>query len=191
MGSPGPGRRPAARPRRYTPGMDPAALEQQFAEILRENEERIFNMVYWHLGDYEDARDLTQDIFLAVYRNLPKFRGEARVSTWIYRIALNRIRRHLRRQRFRKLLVPLEALWDRGNPGPTQDPPTLPPAYQALHHHLRQLPEEFRTVVILFYFENLSIREVAETLGVAEGTVKSRLNRARRMLRERLKGVIA
>ncbi len=167
--------------------MDPAALEQQFAEILRENEERIFNMVYWHIGNYEDAQDLTQDIFLAVYRNLPKFRGEAKVSTWIYRIALNRIRRYLRRQRFRKLLVPLETL--RGHP--TQDPPTLPPAYQALHRHLRQLPEPFRTVIILFYFENLSIREIAETLGVAEGTVKSRLNRARQMLQERLKGVIA
>ncbi len=166
-------------------------LERRFAEILRENENRIFNMVYWQIGNYEDARDLTQDIFLAVYRHLPKFRGEARVSTWIYRIAQNRIRRYLRKHRFRKLLIPLETLLGQGNPGPTQDPPTLPPEYQALHHHLQQLPEEYRTVLVLFYFENLSLREIAEVLHVAEGTVKSRLSRARRLLRHRLKGVIS
>ncbi len=168
----------------------PPDLDPEFTRILQENERRIFNMVYWSIGNYDDAQDLTQDIFWAVYRNLPKFRGEARVSTWIYRIALNRIRRYLRKQRVRRLLVPLEHLRDRGDPGPTQDPPHLPPEYQALHHHLQQLPEEFRTVILLFYFENLSLKEIARVLGVPEGTVKSRLSRARRLLRERLKGVM-
>ena len=170
--------------------MDPN-LEEQFITLLDQYERRIYNMVYHRVGNHEDAQDLTQEIFLAVYKGLPKFRGEASPYTWIYRIALNKINRFLRKKRLMRFLSleelrPEEENWVVENPH--EDP--LAPLKRAVLRKVRNLPKPFREALMLHYFDGLSYEEVAEVLGVSVGTVKSRLNRARKILAQELSGMV-
>ncbi len=161
-------------------------LNQWFIEILKHNESRIFNLVYWQIGDYEEAKDLTQEIFLKVYKNLKKFRKESRVETWVYRIALNHVHSYLRKARHRKGMISWETLDGERTDVGTVDPPEARPEYLQLRQKIRELPDPFREVLLLFYFDEKSLQEISELLGIPVGTVKSRLNRARAMLKKAL-----
>ncbi len=174
----------------YNPHVMPQEdLNQWFVEILKQNEARIFNLVYWQIGDYEEARDLTQEIFLKVYKNLKKFRKEAQVGTWVYRIALNHIQSYLRKARHRKQMISWETLDGERTEIGTVDPPQVPPEYRKLQQKIRELPDPFREVLLLFYFDERGVQEIAELLDIPVGTVKSRLNRARKMLKKALEGM--
>lgn len=165
-------------------------LDKWFVEILKENESRIFNLIFWHVGDYEVTKDLTQDVFLKVYKNLKKFRGESSVNTWVYRIALNHINSYLRKSSSRRKTVSLNNFESDRNLVMNTDQPEFRPEYRVLREKIRELPTEYREVIMLFYFDGKSYEEIAETIGSPIGTVKSRLNRARRMLKQALEGLI-
>jgi len=154
-----------------------------------------FRRPVWRLarrlaGSEEEAFDLCQEIFLRVWRGLPGFRGEAQLSTWVFQIAWNHLRAHRTRQsRRREILadtvgeakVVLEQLTD-----PRPDPERGAAAAEALAlvaAALERLPEHFRVVVWLRDGEGLSYEEIATVLGVPIGTVRSRLARARALLR--------
>ncbi len=160
-----------------------------FEDLFMTYHDRILNHIYWQVGNLEDARDLTQQVFLQAYRAYDRFRGEARASTWLYRIATNTVRSFFRARKRRRPPDSLEAMEDAVGPVAVVHPsgPEMPRAWlRALRHALAELPENFRQTVVLFYFEGYSIEEIAEILGVRPGTVKSRLNRARLMLRDAL-----
>jgi RNA polymerase sigma-70 factor (ECF subfamily) len=155
-----------------------------------------FRLPVWRLArrltkTEEEALDTTQEIFVRVWRGLPGFRGEAKLSTWVFQIAWNHLRAH-RRKMGRKLQIigedmstAQELIDSAVDTGP--DPERRAAATELLdrvHEALGKLPERYRVVVWLRDGEDLSYQEIADALGVPIGTVRSRLARAREALRE-------
>ena len=174
---------------------------EAFARLMRLYEKRIFNYTYRMLGSKEEAEDLTQDIFVAAFRGMPRFRGEARFSTWLYRIALNQTRnriKYLSRRNFfarkaRREMVGsnqraeyLETVADSG-PSPEQwiMAKDLASRVQAC---LEQLGHQAQQILVLRDVQGFSYEELSEMLSLNLGTVKSRLHRARTALQECLVG---
>lgn len=169
-----------------------------FTRLVRLHEGMVVNLAARLLGDVEEARDVTQEVFLQVYRTLKAFEGRSSLKTWIYRIAVNQCynRRRFWRRRRRDRETPLdERLEPRGAASDTR-PAT--PYEEALRHEralrvqaaLLELRFEQRSVLVLREVEGLTCEEVAAALGVPPGTVKSRLSRAREALRRKLAGLI-
>ena len=174
---------------------DPAA----FARLVALHESMVFNLAARLLGDGEEARDVAQEVFLQVYRTLGRFEGRSSLKTWIYRIVVNQChnRRRFWHRRGRDREEALDeglAAPDRFGGGAWQASPyqqaVAEERARRVQRALLGLRFDQRTVLVLREIEGLSCEEVAGALGIPEGTVKSRLSRAREALRERLLGVI-
>lgn len=165
---------------------------EAFGEIVSRWERRIFALAFGMLGREDDARDATQETFLAAFRNLRGFRGEAKVSSWLHRIAVNQCITRQRRVKVRKE----GALEDEQERHATQFATAreLSPASvaegressEAVRRAVNSLPLELRQVVLMKEFEELTFREIADALGLPLSTVKSRLYTALRQLQMRL-----
>jgi RNA polymerase sigma-70 factor, ECF subfamily len=167
---------------------------EAFGEIVRRWERKIFALTFGILGSPEDARDATQETFIAAYRNLQGFRGEARVSSWLHRIAVNQCLTRQRRARVRA------ETWledEAGGPGGERLLATnehaspiksaeRSEATEAVRRAVAALPPELREVVLLKEFEEMTFQEIADALQIPLSTVKSRLYTALRQLRMRL-----
>lgn len=133
------------------------------------------------------AEDIFQEVFTKVYIALPRFRGEASPRTWIYRIAINQCRDRLRAWSVRNVLLLGENLLTlTPHQDETEDHALAAVDREALLQAIMRLPLAFREVVVLYYYEQMDVREAAQALGLSVGTVKSRLHRARLQLREML-----
>lgn len=162
-----------------------------FGEIVKRWERRIFALTYGILGREEDARDATQETFLAAFRNLRGFRGEAKVSSWLHRIAVNQCITRQRRAKVRN-----EATLDdddetvNGFAAPIDVSPAVVTEGRqrtaAVRRALNSLPIELRQVVVMKEFEELTFREIAEALELPLSTVKSRLYTGLKQLQMRL-----
>ena len=170
---------------------------EAFAALVRRHQRRVFGLLFRMLGNREEAEDAAQDTFLNLHRHGHRFRFESRFSTFVYRVAVNAAlnrRRSLGRRR-----AQIEAFSEAqsiGQPTPSANPDPeaalLGDRLRArLSRELLALPEALRTPVILFDIEGLSYGEISEVLEVAEGTVKSRIHRARHALRLRLRDLVA
>lgn len=165
---------------------------EAFGEIVRRWERPIFALSFGMLGSTEDARDATQETFLAAFRNLRGFRGEARVSSWLHRIAVNQCITRQRRARVRAETA-LEDEAER-NASELATPAHVSPARvaergertEAVRRAVAALPTELREVVVMKEFEELTFQEIADALKIPLSTVKSRLYTALRQLRLRL-----
>lgn len=165
---------------------------EAFGEIVLRWERRIFALAYGMLGREEDARDATQETFLAAFRNLRGFRGEAKVSSWLHRIAVNQCITRQRRAKVRKEAA-IEDEEDR-HTSSFSSPLELSPArmaegresIDAVRRAVNSLPLDLRQVVLMKEFEELTFREIAEALDLPLSTVKSRLYTAMRQLQMRL-----
>ena len=170
-----PGTRDEDLVRRYLSG-DRAA----FATLVERHERRVYNIALRMTGREEDARDATQDAFLAVLRKLSTFRGEAAFTTWLHRVTVNACYDVLRRRRRQPMLER-----EIGDDRPAAEPPPVPDHADAsdlsidVQRALLQVPEDFRVVMILHDVRDLPEDEVARVLGIPVGTVKSRLHRGR------------
>ncbi|MBX2798595.1 MAG: sigma-70 family RNA polymerase sigma factor [Myxococcales bacterium] len=165
-----------------------------YSEIVRRYQDRVFTLCLKWMGDREVAEEVAQDVFLALYKSLARFRGDAQLSTWIYRVVINHCknRRLYRRRRKMERHEALEGESPQADEGPTRQiadegPGTDAPlhAQQAqalLQTALEQLDEEQRHIVVLRDIQDLSYEEIADILGLPRGTVKSRLHRARAQL---------
>ena len=148
----------------------------------------VYHIIYGIVGSAEEARDLTQDVFVQVYRSLPRFRKGSRFATWIYRIAVNRgvdAARASRRWRFLSILdVPAlsEQMAD------SSDEPEAVAVQReerdAIQRILMQCPLNHRDVLVLRYYRGLSVDEIADTLGCTLSAAKVRLHRARKIFRD-------
>ena len=165
---------------------------EAFGEIVRRWERRIFALAYGMLGREDDARDATQETFLAAFRNLRGFRGEAKVSCWLHRIAVNQC---ISRQRQAKVRSEAALEDEQEKEAATfVTPVQYSPARVvegrqetvAVRRAINSLPIELRQVVIMKEFEELTFREIAEALDVPLSTVKSRLYTALKQLQMRL-----
>lgn len=170
--------------------------EEASAELVAEHYRMVFTLAGNLLGDRDEALDLTQEVFLRVFRTIHRFRGQSALRTWIYRITVNQVRNRQRwwRRRRQKDQVSLEMHVERhGDPALVNDPsaPDRMLARRELAYRLREalerLPFEQRTAVVLREIDGLSYDEIAYSLGLAVGTVKSRLTRARQTLRQELR----
>jgi len=170
-----------------------------FEALVRKYQGWVFTLAYRMLGDRADAEESAQEIFLKAYRALPRFERKSKFSTWLYSIAtnhcLNQLESRRRRPRFQEIGGSVRA---QGNPSPLVEAivdPTPGPE-QALEQddmrrlvqrHLFDLTPEHRTVLVLRDIQGLAYGEIGELLGLAPGTVRSRLHRARMELKDRLK----
>ena len=158
-----------------------------FEQLMHMHQRYVFNLAYRVLGDTAEAEDVTQETFVRAWRGLSGFRGQARFTTWLYRIVhnlcLNRLpglqRELLQTEPLEEALV---------NPAPS--PPAMFEVREReafLHTELDRLPEKYRLVLTLYYLQDFSYDEIASALNVPMGTVKTHLHRARRLLVERLR----
>jgi RNA polymerase sigma-70 factor (ECF subfamily) len=163
-----------------------------FGEIVSRWERRIFALSYGMLGREEDARDATQETFISAFRNLRNFRGEAKVSSWLHRIAINQC---ITRQRRAKVRGETALDDENGSDGSSFFAPAhQSPAHEAearertgiVRRAVNALPPELRQVVIMKEFEDLTFQEISEILDLPLSTVKSRLYTALKQLRMRL-----
>ena len=160
-----------------------------FGELVRRWERRIFALAYGMLGREEDARDATQETFLAAFRNLRGFRGDAKVSSWLHRIAVNQCISRQRRSKVRS-----ESALDDEQENSFATPLSHSPAHvaegrqetAAVRRAINSLPIELRQVVVMKEFEELTFREIADALDLPLSTVKSRLYTAMKQLQLRL-----
>ena len=167
-----------------------------FEAIVRQYSEAVFVFVSRFVGP-QDAEEVVQDTFLRAFRSLASFRGESSLKTWLFTIAINRARaRRGTLGRLKALFVPMERPGGEGQVpwvfDPADDAPSPEEAASSaqrnriLRDAVRQLPEDFRTAVILRDLEGLDYAEIADVLKVPIGTVRSRISRGRALLRERL-----
>lgn len=169
---------------------DPSAFEQ----LVRTHQHRVYDFCVRMLSDREEAFDLTQEIFISIHQNLEKFRADAKLTTWIFRISrnhcLNRLKYLKRRGRGRSdefgesnELSITEALGGSARP---DDAVSSQRERELVHKAIAHLEEEQRALVVLRDVEGLSYEEIMEITELPEGTVKSRLHRAR----EKLAGIL-
>ena len=186
------GSREAALIRRCANGEEDAC-----SELVQEHQRMVFHLALHLLGDREEALDLSQEVFLNVFRKIGRFRGQSALRTWIYRIVINQARNRQRwwKRRHRSEQVSLdEHLQNHGDLSAARDlnaPDTVLVRKELagrIWSALGQLPFEQRTAVVLREVDGLSYEEIAFSLGIAVGTVKSRLTRAREALRAQLRG---
>jgi len=164
--------------------------QDAFALLVQRYQRRIFNLIYRMLQQYEEANEITQETFLAAWLGLPSFRGDARFSTWLYRIAYNCSLKQLeQRKREKALQVAMQAEQQLESAGTetSADAALEAHARQALiHEHLSNLPAKYRIVLILRHLQEMTYEEMAEILTMPIGTIKTHLFRARNLLKERL-----
>jgi RNA polymerase sigma-70 factor (ECF subfamily) len=160
-----------------------------FEEIYQRFSTMVYNLALRLAGDPEEAADLTQEIFLRIYRHLGKFRGRSTLKTWIYRVAVNHCRRRLGRRHLEaaELSPAVEAVLADRRRGP-EERALASDAGRQLELALAAVKPVFREAVVLRDLEELSYAEIAEVLGVRVGTVRSRIARGREALRQVLEG---
>jgi RNA polymerase sigma-70 factor (ECF subfamily) len=168
-------------------GGDPSA----FQAIVERHRSMVYRVAYQFAGNHHDAEDIAQDVFIKVYRSLDRFRQDAQLTSWMYRIVMNACIDHRRRQRSaiaapfgdeaeqRMLNTP------EGTPGPEES------AYagelgQVLESEIGRLPSGQRVVFVMRHHQGMKLCEIADALGLAEGTVKRQLHAAVHRLRQAL-----
>lgn len=167
-----------------------------FDELISAHQDRVLNTAFRLMGNYEEALDLTQEVFLNCFRKIGNFKGDSALSTWLYRITVNTAKNRWKYQQSRGLhrTTSLDAPMEADDEERVRQYPDTQPtprkvatdreAMAFLEEHLAQLGEEHREVLVLRYMEELSYEEIAEILNLSLGTVKSRIHRARNELRE-------
>jgi len=173
-----------------------AGETEAFGVLVRRWESPIYGLSFRMLGRDEDARDVCQETFISAYRNLKKFRGDSKFSSWLYRIALNACHSRLRRAET-GLTQPLENLTSEGVAVEYSDPAAEDVSEKLqrdqratlVRRALQALPPEMRQVILMKEYEDLTFNEIAEILEIPVSTVKSRLYTGLQQMRARLANV--
>lgn len=156
--------------------------EQKLRELISAYQAELLRFCYVRLQDRMHAEDAVQETFFKVYRALPSYRADGHEKAWVYRIALNVCRDMLRSGWFRRInrhITP-ELLPDEGSPPDEEE--------IALSTAIHSLPDKSREVILLYYYQNFTVTEIAHILGIRQPSVSERLRRARAQLKEMLKG---
>jgi RNA polymerase sigma factor (sigma-70 family) len=171
---------------------DPAA----FKAFIKEHQERVYNIILNRVQNAEDAEEITQDVFIAVFNKPEAFRGESTISTWLYRIAINKCIDHLRKKQSRKrwsFTGLFSSATDEGNePKEFNHPGVVSENKEKaviLFKAMKQLSANQHTAWVLSEMENMSYKEIGEVMNVSVSSVESLLFRARQNLKKILSGM--
>jgi RNA polymerase sigma factor (sigma-70 family) len=167
-------------------GVEVGVREEAFRALVERYEERIFRLLARFARDRAEAEDLTQEVFVKLFRKLHTFQQDSAFYTWLYRIAINTATDWLSRQRRRRLhLVDEWESIERGgrNEAGSDEPLLEAELRQVTRQVLETLPDKYRTILVLREYEDLSYQQMAEVLRCSIGTVESRLFRARQRFR--------
>ncbi|MBK1440949.1 sigma-70 family RNA polymerase sigma factor [Parapedobacter sp. ISTM3] len=159
-----------------------------FRLLVSMNERLVLSMVRRVIKDEENVKDVCQEVFIKVYKNLKHFKQESKLSTWIARIAYHTSLDYLKSVRHRESLIDRtedyrDTLASTAHPGQTLDQKEMRTFILKM---IDQLPENYRLVVNLFHIDDYSYQEIVEITGLSEGTIKSHLFRARKLLKDKL-----
>jgi len=170
--------------------------ERAFRELVATHRDRVFNITYRMLGDRGEAEDVAQEVFISVFKTIDSFREESKFSTWLYRVTVNHCKNRIkylarRRDRERDELDETSQASNGASGAPVRhvQPDRALEGAQLevlLQDAISRLDDDQREVVVLRDIEDLSIEEICEITGLPDGTIKSRLHRARLVLRKRL-----
>jgi RNA polymerase sigma-70 factor, ECF subfamily len=171
--------------------------ERAFRELLELHRDRVFNITYRMLGNRSEAEDVSQEVFITVFKTIDSFRGDSKFSTWLYRVAVNHTKNRIKylARRHDKKRDELDERSAETNSATSGSPARAAQPDKALasaqmeklmQEAIASLDEDQREVVVLRDIEDLSIEEICEITGLPDGTVKSRLHRARLVLRKKL-----
>ena len=162
--------------------------EAAFEQLMTPMEQTIWRVCWHYTGEREAASDCGQEAMIRVWRGLEKYRGECAFETWVYRIAANCCMDWLRkkkRDRSESIEPMREAGFDPADPAPgTEETAVSRDEHRRLRECIARLPEDQREALVMTQLEGVSYEEAAERLGISEGTVKSRVNRAKARLKE-------
>jgi RNA polymerase sigma-70 factor (ECF subfamily) len=164
--------------------------ERAFEHFIRKYQNMVFSLALRFLGNYQDAEDITQEIFITVFKQIESFRGDSAMSTWLYRITVNHCknrvkylaRRRVYRERDTSDRVQLQNRSSGFMGAQPDEPDRVLEAKEAetrIMQVLTEIDEDHKTILLLRELENLSYAEIAEIMQLEEGTVKSKLHRAR------------
>jgi RNA polymerase sigma-70 factor (ECF subfamily) len=164
--------------------------ERAFEHFIRKYQNMVFSLALRFLGNYQDAEDITQEIFITVFKQIESFRGDSAMSTWLYRITVNHCknrvkylaRRRVYRERDTSDRVQLQNRSSGFMGAQPDEPDRVLEAREAetrIMQVLTEIDEDHKTILLLRELENLSYAEIAEIMQLEEGTVKSKLHRAR------------
>ncbi len=171
--------------------------ERAFRELLEAHRDRVFNITFRMLGNRHEAEDVAQEVFISVFKTIDTFREESKFSTWLYRVTVNHCKNRIKylARRYDKSRDELDDSTDTdGVNGAIAAPAPRAPdralesqqLEKQLHEAIEKLDEDQRIVIVLRDIEDLSIEEICEITDLPDGTVKSRLHRARAELRKKL-----
>ncbi|MFZ5353046.1 MAG: RNA polymerase sigma factor [Bacillota bacterium] len=161
-----------------------------YSDIVERYQNKVFSTAYGYAHDYEEAKDITQEIFIKLYNNLNKYKEQARFSTWLYRIAVNHCIDWTRKNKKNitssfwadgENIDILDTICDEGD---SPEAIVIKQEYkEQIVNTLEKLPEIYKTVLILFFMEDMNTNEIAEVLEVPKKTVETRLYRAKSMIK--------
>lgn len=157
--------------------------EAYYQDIVKQNYEKVFRLCFRHFANEEDAEDATQDVFLKIWLNKDRFRGESCISTWIYRIAVNVCLTHIRKRKtetvgknfVRDHFISVADVFDSNSVENEKE------RYQFLEKFLTSIPAIDRTLINL-YLENLDSRKISEITGLSDNNVRIRMHRIKKRL---------
>lgn len=170
---------------------------EAFDQLILRYQDQVFGLAFQLLHDREEAEDMAQEVFLSCYRNINSFRFESRFGTWLYRVTVNRVKNRWKynQRRLSEKHVSLDAPLSEDDDRTMEIPDTRSNPRQTaegkqtmelVQQAWKTLPLEYQEVLSLRFVQNLQYEEIAEALQCSLGTVKSRINRARTQLREKL-----
>ena len=154
--------------------------QSTFNILLNKHKDKVRNLVYLTLGDSEFVDDISQDVFISVYKKLNEFRFESKFTTWLYRITVNKCRDYLRKKRVRSIFVPIK---DTDREPSTRFRAESIDIPQLVRKAIEKLPDKLKIPLIKRDIDGLSYKEIADALDCEVGTIKSRIFRARESLK--------
>ena len=156
--------------------------------LMREYGNDVLRTAYSYVKDKFTAEDIFQDVFIKAYKNLENFREESGIKTWLIRITINTCKDYLTSAYNRKVVPMMEFKEDSLTSEDDFEEVENKDRDRFIKETVMTLPEGYREVLLCVYYHEMSVAETAESLGIAEGTVKSRLSRARDMMKTKLEG---
>ncbi|WP_226536315.1 sigma-70 family RNA polymerase sigma factor [Fictibacillus halophilus] len=159
--------------------------EEALICLMKQYGEEIKRLIYTYVKNWPQAEDLTQDVFVTLYTKMDTFRGDSAIRSWIYSIAINKSKDYLKSWHYRKLQLTEKLKGESSSEKNAVEFQVISDTEDhILYQAVMQLSLKYREVILLHYYKEFSIRETCEFLSVNEGTVKTRLSRAKKLLKE-------